>query len=437
MRRALVLAALCLPLLAHAQSYELYGVGPKTIAMAGAQGAAEDDYAATFYNPAMLKAGNVGFSYRWSKPFTEVSPEGEPAMGQSLNPRLPPDFGGWSFGFAAPLFGLLKDKATIGVAVFLPQRQVFRTLMIDEATPYFLRYDNAPARILINFAASARPWPWLSVGGGAQVMSDYGGRADFAAVLGTTTPGRITERGLASEIRGVVAPLVGLQVGPFAQAPGPLKGLRAFASFRGQLLAVYELPIYVDLGLFGALDVLVKGVSHFAPHNFSWGLAWTGLDDRLLLTADLSWENWSASPSLVADVTIGLAGTLLDLGFHPQVLSRPLEMGFRDTLTPRVAAEYRVIPRLPLRVGYGFRPSPVPPQSGRTNFVDTAAHLIGLGGAYELDDPLKMAKALAIDLAMQLQVLHDQTVIKDPGPVASYRTRGTVMTLSAGVRYQF
>lgn len=437
--RALVLLTL-FPLTALAQSYELYGVGPKSIAMAGAQGAAEDDYAATFYNPAMLKAGNVGFSFRWSKPFADVSALGDPVPGQELTPRLPPDYAGWSFGFAAPMFGLLKDKATLGLAVFLPHRQVFRTAMIDEATPYFFRYDNAPARILINFAASARPWKWLSVGGGAQVMSDYGGTADFTAVLGTTAPGRITERGLGSEIKGVIAPLVGLELGPFDQLPGALSGLKAFVSFRGQLLAIYELPINVDLGTFGSLQVLVRGVSHFAPHNLGWGLSWTGLDGRLLLTADLSWENWAEvnNHPLAADVSIGLGGTLIDLGFNPDILSPPVQMNFHDTLSPRIGAEFRVIPKLPLRLGYGLRPSPAPAQTERTNFLDGTAHIIGFGGAYEFDDPLKMAKALAIELGGQLQVLHGGQVVKSgPNRVQNYSYSASVLTLTAGLRYQF
>src|SRR5216110_1836717 len=117
--RVLLVLTLCLSSwLAHAQSYELYGAGPKTIAMTGAQGASEDDYSATFYNPAMLKAGNVGFSFRWSKPFFTVSTDGDPIGAQSLGAKLPVDFAGWSFGFAAPLFGLLKDHVTLGLAVF-------------------------------------------------------------------------------------------------------------------------------------------------------------------------------------------------------------------------------------------------------------------------------------------------------------------------------
>lgn len=431
MRRALVLAALAAAADVHAQSYELFGVGPRTVAMAGAQGAAEGDYAATFYNPAMLKAGNVGFSFRWSKPFTQVTPSTAVPAGQEFNPRAPPDYAGWSVGFAAPLFGLLKDKATIGVAVFLPHRQVFRTIMIDEGTPYFVRYDNAPARILLNVGASARPFPWLSLGGGVQVMSDYGGQADFTAVLGTTGPGRVTQRTLASEVKGVAAPLVGLEVGPF-------KGVRAFLSFRGQLLAIYELPINVDLGQFGSLNVLVKGVSHFAPHNLSGGASVTLLDERLFLTLDVGWEHWSAVPALVADMSIALSGTLTDLGFDPQVLSRPVEMGWTDTVTPRLGVEVKVLPRLPLRAGYALRPSPVPPQKGRTNFLDSTAHLITFGGGYELDDPLKMAKALVLEAGMQLAVMHTGEVVKDGfSATPNYRFDASVLTLTLGARYQW
>ena len=101
---------------------------------------------------------------------------------------------------------------------------------------------------------AARPFKWLSLGAGAQLMSDYGGEARFAAVLGTTNPGRVTRRTLSNEVTGVAAPLVGIDLGPF-------KGVKVFAAWRAQVLAVYTLPIVVDLDK-KTLDIegLVVGV---------------------------------------------------------------------------------------------------------------------------------------------------------------------------------
>ena len=204
------------------------------------------------------------------------------------------------------------------------------------------------------------------------------------------------------------------------------------------MLAVYQLPITVDLGQFCRPEVLVKGVSHFAPHNVSAGASATLLDERLFLTFDVSWEHWSAAPPLVADMSIALQIPLVLLAYNGDVLSRPIDMGFLDTVTPRAGVEFKVVPRVALRAGYGLRPSPVPPQSGRTNFLDATTHLLTLGGGYTFDDPLKMAKGLALDVGAQLAVLAASNVIKEgPNPNPDYRFGGANLTLTVGARYEF
>ena len=426
---AAVVALLGVPT-AQAQSFSLYGVTPRSIGLGGAQGASQGDYAATFYNPALLDRGDVGFSFHWQKPFLSVA-KLDPSSPQELNAVLPPDFAGWSVGFAAPLFGLLKDKATVGLAVYIPHRQVFRTRMIDESTPYFLRYDNAPARIQIAAGFSARPWRWVSIGAGAQVMSDYGGEAVFTARLPSAGTGVVLRRNLSSEVAGVAAPTVGLALGPWA-------GVRGFLVWRGELKAIYALPITVDLEDFGALDVMVNGVSHYAPHALSGGASVRLWDEKLLLTADVTWEHWSAVPPLVADIDIHLAGTLALVTPTPDVSSRDIAMDFSDTVTARLAGELFVHPRVPLRLAYGLRMTPTPPQTGRTNFLDTTTHLLSLGSGYVFDDPLQMAKGLALEASAQLAILPGQDVVKSgPNNNPDYRFGGAVLALAVGARYQF
>src|SRR5262249_51976969 len=57
---------LSLVLVVLAQPMDLYGSGPRNIAMAGVQAAADDDYTATYYNPALLHHGSVGVSFNYS-----------------------------------------------------------------------------------------------------------------------------------------------------------------------------------------------------------------------------------------------------------------------------------------------------------------------------------------------------------------------------------
>ena len=72
---------------AQAQSFDLYGVGPRSIAMAGTQGSADGEFAATFYNPALLRKGGIGAAYLYSKPSLTITQT--TGMGQRLSAQTP------------------------------------------------------------------------------------------------------------------------------------------------------------------------------------------------------------------------------------------------------------------------------------------------------------------------------------------------------------
>jgi len=410
---------------------DLYGFGPRSVAMGGTQAAAQHDFSAAYYNPALLDSGSVGLGAGYGLPKMWLH-QTSPALGsQKLSERLPVDYSGVSVGAAIPMRGLLKDKVTLGFAIYVPTRHVFRSHAIDENTAYLLRYDNAPERFQLALSLSIRPVEWLSIGGGLQVLSNYSGSADFTAVLGTMGPGRVTSRSLGSEVFGAYGPVAGFAVGPF-------KHLRVMGFWRGEMKASYTQPISVDLGTFGQLAVDVKGVTEYAPHQAGLGVAIDLFDGKLLLGVDGAWEHWSATPPLVPDITITLPKTLTDLGFDKSVLSKTLEMGFSDTFVARLGAEYLLLERLRLRAGYVYRPTPTPTQTGQSNFLDSGAHLLSLGAGWTFDDPLQMAKSLSVDGAAQLTLLSPVEVKKignNKNP--NYRYGGSAWFFRGAVRYDF
>jgi long-chain fatty acid transport protein len=421
-----LLAVLLFALPAFAQPMDLYGFTPRSIAMGGVEASADSDASAAYYNPALLKRGAVSLGFTWGDPNMNITPE---ASSPTLSSQLPVDYAGISFGAAIPMIGLLKDKVTLGIDIYVPVRHVFRSHIIDEGTAYFLRYDNAPERFQLALSLDVRPFEWLSIGGGTQVLSNYGGAAEFDAVLGMNQPGGIIRRRLDSEVLGVFAPIVGAAVGPF-------KGFKVFGFWRGELKTTFSQPINVDLGTFGALDVQVNGVTSYSPNVIGLGGSMTLLEERLVVGIDVAYEMWSLTPQLVPDIHIDLPQTLVDLGFNGQVVSRTITMGFSDIIVPRVGAEFWPIDRLAVRAGYILRPTPVPDQSGRTNFLDSTAHVVSFGGGWKFDDPLKMAKALHVDAAVQLTFLSPREVVKSgPNNNPNYRFGGSQLVLSLGVRY--
>src|SRR6185503_5121888 len=274
MRLLRVLALAC-PLAASAQALDLYGFNARAASMAGVEEAARDDFTAAYVNPALLGRGSFGLGFQWAKPTTHFEQTAIPDKAEPLAARTPPDYAGVSMGMAWAPRGKLDGKLTLGAGVYLPVRHAFRSRLIDDRTPSFFRYDNAPERFQVAAGFSARPLPWLSLGAGAQFVNDYQGDAHFTAQLDTGVDGRITYRELGSDVYGVVAPLFGAAVGPFA-------GARFYASFRGQVHTTYRLPIDVDLGGFGTLHVDVAGTSNWSPQTVTAGGSVELLEGRLL-----------------------------------------------------------------------------------------------------------------------------------------------------------
>ena len=432
--RILTALLFALPAVAVAQPMDLYGFNPRAVAMAGVQAASYGNFTAAYYNPALLRGGEAGLGFNWGDPLVSINQIGTALPNQQLSAQRPVDYAGLTFGAAVPLGGLLKHKVTLGLGVYAPVRHVFRSHLIDEGTGYFLRYDSAPERLQLSLSVAVHPLRWLSVGAGVQVSSDYGGAADFSAVLGPmTTPGKIIRRRLDSDVIGAAGPVAGVALGPF-------EGVRVFGFWRGQLKTQFTQPINVDLGTFGSLDVTVTGITQYSPHVGGLGGSISVLKDRLLIAVDFAYEGWSTTPQLVPVITINLPQTLQDLAFNKVVLSPAVAMNFRDTVVSRLGVEWRQGERLKLRGGYFFRPTPVPPQTGRSNFLDADAHVLSLGAGWSFDDPLQMASALTIDAAAQVTVLAGREVVKDkmvPNKNPDYSFGGTHLDLAVAVKYEF
>lgn len=60
------------------------------------------------------------------------------------------------------------------------------------------------------------------------------------------------------------------------------------------------------------------------------------------------------------------------------------DAGFDDTLQGRLGAEWEYSENTRLRAGTGFVPTPVPAQTGRTNYVDNSRALLSVGGGHDV-----------------------------------------------------
>jgi long-chain fatty acid transport protein len=144
--------------------------------------------------------------------------------------------------------------------------------------------------------------------------------------------------------------------------------------------------------------------------------------------------NWSAYESPVAKTKAHLeaepppaAGVELPEDPKPTVL---IPLDFEDRLVPRIGLEY-VLPvagglrklhgeaeprrmiEIPLRAGYVYERSPVPPQIGLTNYVDADRHTLSIGAGIAWNHPGEVLQgALRLDLHGQLSILPERVTEK-------------------------
>lgn len=428
--RTLCLASTLFALSGFAQPMDLYGFTPRSIAMGNTQAASDGTFAAAYFNPALLREADVGVGFSSATPSTWITALEEPTDRQQLDAKQPVDYQGATLGFTVPMRGKLRGKASIGFALYAPVRHLFRSHLLDETTAAFTRYDNGPERFQLALSLGVHPVEKLSVGVGLQVLPTIGGGAAFEAILGNRTlPGRVIQRRLDLDVVAAAAPLVGIAAGPF-------RGVRLYGFWRGELRTRAALPVTLELGDFGRADVSLEGTLHFAPHQAGLGASVTLLHDKLVLGLDAQWEHWSAAPAPVATIEATLPDTFAALGFNTSILSRELSAGYSDTIVPRIGAEltHRA---WRFRAGYLFRPTPVPAQTGRSNFLDSHAHLASLGAGYAFDDPLEMANALHLDAAVQGTFFHTREVRKEgTSATPNFAFGGSHWLFNVALRYE-
>ncbi|MCA9518482.1 MAG: outer membrane protein transport protein [Myxococcales bacterium] len=411
---AALLVVAVAPTPARASTYDIFGLSARDVAMGNAMTAAATGYAAVYYNPAALTATSqqqIGLGLTLTLPEVYV----DRGSADSDRPTvLPPSHFGLALGWMKPVPGVFAGKLALGVGLYLPGDRLVRVQGVDPQRPQFYLYQNLQDKLLIHAAAAVEVTEWLSIGAGVEILADLGGSV---ALDMNILSGEFEQRNLSVTLDPTAAPIAGIHIRP---AEGVAIGL----SYRGESALSFHLPIRVSDGEALSLAVDVEQTVLWTPHQLSLGASWTLTDPALTLALDATLAFWSGapdpSPRLSVDVegylleAFGLAGAL-DLSTH----TAPIAVGFTDTVTARVGAEWQATPWLTLRGGYFYRPTPAPRQTGVTAYLDNDAHVLSLGAGFDFLSPLKEAPtAVRLDLAAQLTLLPRRTALradaKDP-----------------------
>lgn len=367
----------------EASPFEVYGVGARASALGNTGGASARDYSAVHYNPAALAQARhgIGGGMTYALKALTVSlterPTGYdiPNLG-ALSPSVPSEYtleprrGQDSADHTLNLwFGASTDLGTkdfsLGALVSLPvyhSREQYSSGFPDERERLFsneVSFTLLGGRVehfVVQLGAAYRVAEWLSLGLGASVMPD----------AFTQNAIYMPDASQQDEIE--------LNVGVRASTRWRLQGGMLFTPQERLSIGVsYRDEQYMSVQ--GQNVVQVRGLQegerypfvqemnlafHYSPRQFTYGASWRG--ERVGLSADLVYSLWS--------------------DYQGQHLERA---PFTDTWSPRAGLSVGVASGQELRLGARYEPTPVPPQTGRTNYVDNHRAVLSLGSGHELE----------------------------------------------------
>jgi long-chain fatty acid transport protein len=435
------------PSLARANEPDTYGLGSRAAAMGGAVAADAADFSGNYYNPAALAGArgpsvSVGYAYIRNHLSIDGRDNGvAPVHGLVGGLALPGTLFGVPFAF--------------GVGLYLPDTGISSVAALRQETPRWVLYQERSSIIFVAANLAVRPFPWLEVGGGVAFLAATKGKFQISGTADALQP---YDSQLRHQVDADLSSVRYPEVGARFAIPG---FGRLAAVYRGQSVIDVQLTAHLQGTVdFAGVEVpLVYDLSTriadaFLPQQVVLGASFQRVP-RLKVNVDVVFVNWAAFPNPTAATVSNLsvrvpAGLPVSLPPSPQPVTL-LPPRFADRYVPHLGVEY-VVPvaggwrrlegdpierravEIPLRAGYVYERSPVPPQTGVTNFVDADRHTVSLGAGVTLNAPGSvLAGSLTLDLHEQLSILPERVTLKDnPADFAGdYKASGTMVGIGA------
>ncbi len=450
---AVIFAAVLAVSETSAHEPDSYGFGSRGAAMAGAVAADVSDFSSTYYNPAgLVGARGVELSMGYIAAHNGLLINDQDS---DVDPVR-----GLVGGLVVPgkVFGL---PFAIGVATYLPDKGLSHIEARRQEVPRWELYDTRPSLIFLATNLAIQPVSWLQVGGGVAYLA--------------ATRGRFGIRGQADVLHPYDSQLEHEVDADLTSIRYPQAGVRVTLPHVGALGLVYRGETKLDLALdahldgavtFSGIDVPLtydlesRTIDAFLPQQVVLGASFQGVE-RLHVNLDVTWVNWSAYESPTAKTKAHLdaippPGLDIDLPDDPKptVVIPP---AFEDRFVPRIGMEYEVpvagafrrphgsdqdvrLVEIPIRLGYAYESSPVPPQTGFTNFVDADRHTLTFGTGVTLNAPSEeMMGSVHLDVHLSWSILPERVTEKLSASdfVGDYVARGNMLGGGATLRAVF
>jgi hypothetical protein len=407
------LAGIALSPRAGATPTNLFGVGPRSTALAGGGTSLALGPEATLVNPAELaQASSKELTFGLAASSFSLSYDTSSGR-RSFDAEL---FKAVMIGVVAPL--LTPDPNGIRASLGL----------FAETPPDYLVRAHAPFAEEVSFPLVVDRSSALDLGVGLGIgyrQFSFGlGVEVLAALRGKQSVGvsAAAPAGVGTELFPAWAPAFG-----FGVDLGELGQLGL--SFRSVLRADFNVDVPApNLSGLQIAPLNVEGVAHYEPLKLDAELSRAFGNFRAVLGA--RYERWSDFPGWVAATVQCPASVACGT-------PEPPPAHYSDVIVPRLGLEADVHARpveLTLRGGYAFANTPVPEQTGLSNSFDAARHGFALG--YRVGFAGHVLP-LHFDGALRLDWLAPRTHAKEgsaAGPLGpTVTTHGTVLTWIFGI----
>ncbi|HVV83291.1 MAG TPA: hypothetical protein VHE35_09435 [Kofleriaceae bacterium] len=369
---------------AHASPVDVFGLGSRDAAQAGAGVASVDDAAAPLVNPAGLaRARGKRFTIGALAAFANLSID-------ERHTGLDEPVGGlFALTAPAPLGGPLAGRLHVGLSMFILPGSVARIIARFPDEPFYPYYQGRTERMVILPALAARVRDDLEVGVAANFLAGLGG--GLTAGEGET---RAIEARADERVPSVARVIAGVTWAPRADLR---LGLAVRQRFEVPFSTVARTEVAGE-----PIDLDLSASGQFSPAQATAGVTWSRGGSHASL--DVTYARWSTYPGPFVEVksALPLVG--------PLAAALPA-VPWHDTFAARAGGELD-LGRVLLRGGYGFETSPVPAdQPGVTNLLDGRKHTVAIGLGWRWPRALG-GKGARLDVHLQAQLVADRRMRK-------------------------
>lgn len=421
-RKALLLSLLmAAPSLLHAALPNMFGIGSRSMSMGMVSITDKSTPFQAYSHPASL-----GFIDRFQAEIGVLStdvqlddfPDGLVVDNQGFATSGVLGGNGQTVGLAIPI-GTKATHLTFAIAAYVPWDGISRVTGNPTNFPYYPMFQDITRNTYYTIAAGMRIWRGFSFGVGISSSLKTVAKYQF----GQAASGNISAS--AAEVRSKAAPIVS---GLYRFSIPLIVGLQ----YRHRTFMETQINAELDTTIAGKFTGTLTSFPFYSPTEVMLSVAGKPFA-RWYASADVLWVNWSDYPlpfstGNIQDFTVG---------------NNQRTAGFTDEFVYRLGLQRSFVSEtwfqnVQLRGGYQYHPSPVPDQTGDTNFADSNRHSLTFGVGSER--PIFGSQYLNLQAFFQWHKLVTRSFTKAPSSnigAPGYQLGGHILVYGLGASLKF